>query len=374
MGRLPMFINPRALASLPGGSTGQACLFGYAAPRLGESAGVQSRPAFTPPWHLPVVVLQIGHGWMSVKSFTHAAPPHSTELGAGVRHRRPSLLHRKGSRSPVRKMVEVRGAFRTLVSPVLHDPMPVAFSANELMTQVLRFACDAFGIGRGGPNKQSLVVHRRSGWVPPTSAGAAPIMLSVVPLQHTVLTDDPMSGTTAGSGTALCPPPKKRFPQVRFPSEQKPPGQSVMTVHSMSALVPPTHVLGRTVPPASLTLPQMPVPVPVVKVIFDGVPPAQLQAAAASSWQRPLQICPAGAAPHGGSHCSPLSTTPLPHTEAKVVVVVVATVVVVVAANEVVVVAVVLVVGVGPPVVLVTVDVVVTEIAVTSCAMPGRAM
>src|SRR5438552_273561 len=206
MGRLPMFLHPSALASHPGGSTGQSWLVGYAAPRLGESAGVQGRPSFTPPLHLPVVVLQIGHGWMSVKSFTHAAPPHSTELGAGVRQRRPSLLHRKGSRSPVRKMVEVRGAFRTLVSPVLHDPMPVAFSANELMTQVLRFACDAFGIGRGGPNKQSLVVHRRSGWVPPTSAGAA------------------------------------------------------------------------------------------------------------SNWQRPLQVCPAGATPHGGSHGSSFSTTPLPHT------------------------------------------------------------
>src|SRR5207244_8525856 len=195
-----------------------------------------------------------------------------------------------------------------------------AFSANELMTQVLRFACDAFGIGRGGPNKQSLVVHRRSGLVPPTSAGVAPTMLSVVPLQQTVLTANPMSGTTAGSGTALCPPPKKRFPQVRFPSEQKPPRQSVMTVHGMSALVPPTHVLGRTVPLASLTLPHIPVPVPVVKMIFEGAPPVQMHAAAASSWQRPLQICPAGAAPHGGSHCSPLSTTPLPHTGTAVVV------------------------------------------------------
>src|SRR5439155_1743824 len=218
MGRLPMFLHPSALASHPGGSTGQSWLVGYAAPRLGESAGVQGRPSFTPPLHLPVVVLQIGHGWMSVKSFTHAAPPHSTELGAGVRQRRPSLLHRKGSRSPVRKMVEVRGAFRTLV------------------------------------------------------------------------------------------------PQVRFPSEQKPPGQSVMTVHGMSALVPPTHVLERTVPPASLTLPQMPVPVPVVNMIFVGVPPVQLQAAAASNWQRPLQVCPAGATPHGGSHGSSFSTTPLPHT------------------------------------------------------------
>ena len=64
----------------------------------------------------------------------------------------------------------------------------------------------------------------------------------------------------------------------------------------------------------------------------------------------------------------------LQHGVVPMVVVVVDTVVVVVVLTEMVVVDVLLVVVVGPPVVLVAVDVVVTETAVTSCAMPGRAM
>src|SRR5207245_1421453 len=111
MGRLPMFLHPGALASHPGGSTGQSWVVGYAAPRLAESAGVQGMPAFARPLHWRVVGLQIGHGWISVKSFTHAVPPHSGAFGVGSRHRPPALgppLHRKGRRSPVRKMVEVK--------------------------------------------------------------------------------------------------------------------------------------------------------------------------------------------------------------------------------------------------------------------------
>src|SRR2546428_14079566 len=109
-------------------------------------------------------------------------------------------------------MVEVRGAFRKVASPVLHDPMPVALSARLLMTQVLRFAWDVFGIGRGGPNRQSLVVHRRSGVVPPTSAAVAPGMLGVVPLPQALLVDVPMAATPAARGVAVCPPPQERPP------------------------------------------------------------------------------------------------------------------------------------------------------------------
>src|SRR3989442_8790590 len=90
MGRLPMFSDPGVLASPPGGSTGQAWVVGYAA-LSAESAGVQGMPSFAPPLHRPVVVLQTGHGWMSVKSFTHGVPPHSTEVGVGLTHRRPLM-------------------------------------------------------------------------------------------------------------------------------------------------------------------------------------------------------------------------------------------------------------------------------------------
>ena len=73
-----------------------------------------------------------------------------------------------------------------------------------------------------------------------------------MPLQETLATDDPWSGTFDGSGTATDEPPKYSPPQVSV---------SVFAVESLSRC------------------PQVPEPIPVVNLVLVGVPPVHVQVA-----------------------------------------------------------------------------------------------
>ena len=82
---------------------------------------------------------------------------------------------------------------------------PTALAAMTLMMHVLVAADAVFGIGRGGPKRQSALVQVR---LLPVSVEVRLASVRSVALQHTLVRLEPMSGTVAGSGTLSSPPPK----------------------------------------------------------------------------------------------------------------------------------------------------------------------
>src|SRR5581483_11475362 len=206
-------------------------------------------------------------------SLTHVPPVPQSVF---AEHPLPGVgppLQRLGSRSPVRKRADVSGIERLVVLPVEQSAVPVAFCATVFTTHVLVAAppCEPFGIGRGGPKKQPVVVHWRKAheppgqspavvhaapWfvpptqrLPPACAGVVPVSVRVVPLHEVLMTDVPMSGMIEGSGTATASPPKYR---------------------------PPHEMLKNCAPASFCRLPQVPPARPVVNRSCDGAPPAQL--------------------------------------------------------------------------------------------------
>ena len=94
----------------------------------------------------------------------------------------------------------------TLDAPVSHCANPCASAATMLMTHVLSGAAALFGIGRGGPKRQSTLVQFRLLPVSVEVRLASVRQVSLQPL--TLVRLEPMLGTVAGSGTATAPPPK----------------------------------------------------------------------------------------------------------------------------------------------------------------------
>jgi len=164
---------------------------------------------------------------------------------------------------PFRKIVDLSGTFRLLVEPTTQSPVPEASPESELTTQVLVALplCEVFGIGNGGPKRHPDAVHWSSAQFallqlpavqvppgvqsapvvhgpaqsavvvhvpprfevapcvqrfPPASVGDVGWSVSVLQLQLTLVSDDPMSGTFDGSGTATPAPPKYRPPQFSW--------------------------------------------------------------------------------------------------------------------------------------------------------------
>ena len=202
--------------------------------------GVQTRPSFGPPAHLPP--LQIGQGWMRVLQLllgqsasvmqplpafapaTHKPDSHvplaqsgSEQQGAPVSVHRPvSLtqvppgqaaalpfghppegvqfppaldppLHRMAMRSWLRKVCELSGRVSAVVDPVAQSAVPAAFAAARLMMQLLVAdpLCDVFGMGSGGPNRQPAFVHCMNLHLPPgQSASAVQELWWFVPPEH----------------------------------------------------------------------------------------------------------------------------------------------------------------------------------------------
>ena len=92
-----------------------------------------------------------------------------------------------------------------LAAPLEQSAVPLAFCATVLMTQTLVGGLPGFGIGSGGPNRQSLLVQFR---LLPVSVEVRLPRVTVVPLPGvTAVSELPMSGTAYGSGTLLLPPP-----------------------------------------------------------------------------------------------------------------------------------------------------------------------
>src|SRR5215470_1405406 len=104
-------------------------------------------------------------------------------------------------------MIEESGAFSE-EAPVVQFTEPVTAPEIWFRTQVLVGVVPVFGTASGAPKKHPVSVQLRS---LPVSADVAPATVAVlVAWSHEaiLLTALPMSGTTDGSGTAFCPPPK----------------------------------------------------------------------------------------------------------------------------------------------------------------------
>src|SRR5436309_11500365 len=150
-----------------------------------------------------------------------------------------------GNRSPSRKISELSGRLR-LEAPLPQSAVPLALVVTVLMTHTLVGVLPGFGIGSGGPNRHPTLVQFR---LLPVWVEVRLARVTLVPLQaDTPVSELPMSGTAYGSGTLLLPPPVKRPPQARFFD---------------------------TVPLESCTVPQLPLPMPVVKLnpLGCGLPP-----------------------------------------------------------------------------------------------------
>jgi hypothetical protein len=121
----------------------------------------------------------------------------------------------------------------------------------------------------------------------PVSLAVVPTSVTVVPLQQASNAAVDVSGCSPGNDTEVPPP--------EWP------------LHARSSSL---------LPPASLRIPQLPVPSVVVHTsrVGSGVP--QPQAAAGSHWHEASQNLPAPhwPVPHGGSHFSSPVTSPSPHT------------------------------------------------------------
>ena len=239
------------------------------APDNGQSASEQHTVlAASGAEHRPKSLLQVPPGQAAAFPLTLQAPP--------VVQSPPALVpptHRLGIRSPVRKSLDESGRLRPVVVPVLQFADPDASAESTLMTQVLVAdpPCELFGTGSGGPKRHPAAVHCRNEheppgqsalvvqelwWfvppeqrLPPAWVGELPETVSALPLQETLATDDPWSGTFDGSGTATDEPPKYSPPQVSV---------SVFAVESLSRC------------------PQVPEPIPVVNLVLVGVPPAHV--------------------------------------------------------------------------------------------------
>src|SRR5216110_262880 len=201
-----------------------------------ESAGVQAMPSLGPPWHL-------------FEPAQEPAPPlgQSASLLQGPLIFVPALqvlLHTGqtwmpgafGNRSPSRKISELSGRL-SCEAPLPQSAVPLALVDTVLMTHTLVGVLPGFGIGSGGPNRHPTLVQFRllPVWVEVRLARVRP-----VPLQaDTPVSELPMSGTAYGSVTLFRPPPVKRPPQSRFFS---------------------------TTPLVLCTVPQLPLPMLVVKL------------------------------------------------------------------------------------------------------------
>src|SRR5207302_668083 len=248
-------------------------------------------PTQLPVWHAPDAVqspseqqaVLAGAGAAHLPKSLEQTPPPVQAAGFPLTLQAPPVVqsppafvpptHRLGIRSPVRKSLDESGRLSPVVVPVLQFADPDASAESTLMTQVLVAdpPCELFGTGSGGPKRHPAAVHCRNEheppgqsalvlqelwWfeppeqrLPPAWVGELPETVSALPLQETLATDDPWSGTFDGSGTATDEPPKKRPPQVSV---------SVFAVESLSRC------------------PQVPEPTPVVNLVLVGVPPAHV--------------------------------------------------------------------------------------------------
>lgn len=91
-------------------------------------------------------------------------------------------------------------------TPVAQSALPVRLLDTRLRTQVLVGVLLAFGMGSGAPNRQPGALQLR--FVPVSADVVAP-RVADCPLHAVIrLIVCPRSGTIAGSGTELPPPPK----------------------------------------------------------------------------------------------------------------------------------------------------------------------
>jgi hypothetical protein len=156
---------------------GQSWLVGNAAPSE-LLPGAQAIPLFGPPMHVNVLVLQIGHGWM------------------------PGTAERL---SPVRKttLSSVKAAS---ISPVEQSSVPVGVVDTVRIAQALVGVLTVLGIGNGAPKRHPTLVQVR---MLPVSAGtvgpSVAIWFEQLVIRKAVR---PRSGTVAGNGIPLLPPPK----------------------------------------------------------------------------------------------------------------------------------------------------------------------
>ena len=127
-----------------------------------------------------------------------AQPPHGAP---GV----DPPTQRVGSRSPSRKTSLLSGRSSSSTAPVLQSALPDASFATTFRRHVLMAGAAASGSGSGGPKRQPALEQFR---LVPVSAAVVGPANRFVPLQHTLNTDSPMSGTIAGSGWITPPPPK----------------------------------------------------------------------------------------------------------------------------------------------------------------------
>jgi len=179
-------------------------------------------------------------------------PPPPAQFAPGV----DPPEQRIGSRSASRNIVPVIGSVGVIaIAPVEQSRVPLASASRVLTTQTLvaAAACEIFGIGTGGPNRQPFLVHLRSAHLallqlpalqvapdeqsalvvhveaqsllvvhaspcfdrtpcvhrlPPASVGVVPVRVTVVPLQVAFRTPLAMSGIRTGNVMPTAAPPK----------------------------------------------------------------------------------------------------------------------------------------------------------------------
>src|SRR6185436_2943362 len=102
----------------------------------------------------------MGHGWIAASATQTPAPGQSVAAVAAVQ-RPPGFvppLHRNGSTSPVRKIVDLSG-MSTREAPVSQRVSPRASRLIVLKTHVLIGGLVRFGMGSGAPNLQPALVQ-----------------------------------------------------------------------------------------------------------------------------------------------------------------------------------------------------------------------
>src|SRR5437879_980659 len=278
-------------AHLPALQVGQGWIMVMQVPP-GQSSGVwfgmHPKPAFEPPEHTlvsqvpePVQSVPWQHGVLAAcplpprqrpVSLTQLPPGHGVPAAMVPQPPLPVQFapafdppaHRIGMRSPVRKMPELSGRFRSVTLPAAQSALPEALAVSVLITHVLVAAppFEELGMGSGGPKRHPAVVHlvcvhlaflqlpltQEGGEVvgeqsasvlqvlaqspltrhdaprftdnpcvqrfTPASAGVAPVSVSVVPSHEASVNNLPISGTFDGSGTPTPAPPTPRPPHA----------------------------------------------------------------------------------------------------------------------------------------------------------------